>query len=613
MKKIPILIPVFTLLLILSSCKKNFLDKAPGVDLTEDAAFASKVNLEQFMATIYRYGMHSIFRYRNQADLPFSNLGASGNTDCIHPSTSISDEGDASEANFVNNNRWNEGNVLPSNIVAIEDFRYYIRWIAMRQIALVLKRANEVPDADDQYKAQVIAEVKFLRALNYFEMIKRYGGVPIVTEAFPPGVKIDVPRNTFDECIKFILKDLQEAIPVLPPSFSASLSGRATAMAAMTLKAKVLLFAASPQYNTATPILSMPNTADNKLICYGNYDKNRWTLAADAAKEALEFAAINGYALVDVPANRNPRDLDNGTVGPLGNYRESWENINNPELIMKYQGFNTTNVGNAPVTFFNPKSFGSSWSGITVPLNFLSKYEDTLGNVVTWGAGGGTDLITKYRSLDPRFKQSMTYTNAYHSSIDQIAQMYNGGKDYVNCPGGIWYRKYLPRSFRGPSFVLNDPLFRLNELYLYYAEALNEASGPGSRTAVTDLATGTLPAVPTSAYDATNKIRLRSKMQLLPAGLTQDQFRLRLRNEIAIELYGDDHRFWDLKRWLLAGDVLNGVYLGLQINRVGVSPNFTYTWLPSPFETRTFNQNMYLHPFPQAEVLKGGLTQNPGY
>jgi hypothetical protein len=600
MKKIKYLIPVIICLSFVTSCKKQFLDKAPGVDLTEDNIFLTKANMENFMATVYRYGMHSIFRYRMQGDIPFSQVN---NTDCIHPSTSISDEGDASEAAFVNNNRWNEGVVLPSTIVSVEDFRYYIRWITMRQIALVIKRINEVPDADDAYKKQVVAEVKFLRALNYMEMLKRYGGVPIVDKMFDPGVPIDVPRSSFDDCVKFILKDIAEAIPNLPASYSASQTGRATALAAYALRSKVLLFAASPQFNTATPVLSMANSADNKYICYGNYDVNRWKLAADAAAAAIDYAISNGYGLVDDPANRDPKELDNGTVGPLGNYRVAWETYNNKENILNYQwgsvSGGTTNVGNAPVTFFNPSCFGSFWSGISVPLNFIRKYEDTLGNPVTWDAAGGNDLIAKYRSLDPRFKQSVTYTNAYHSSNDPIAQIYNGGKDYANCKGGVWYRKYIPRNFRAANYVQPDPIFRVNELYLNYAEALNEFNS--------------VP--PLQAYDAVNGIRKRSRMPNFPIGLTQDQFRQKLRNEIAIEMYGDDHRFWDVKRWLIAENegIMNGKFEGLQINRVGTSPNFTYTWVPYVFENRVFTKRVYLHPFPQSEVLKGGLLQNPGW
>ncbi|QHW00369.1 RagB/SusD family nutrient uptake outer membrane protein [Spirosoma endbachense] len=609
MKKIVSFITILVCCFITTSCNKNFLDKAPGVDLTEDNAFLNKANLETFITTIYRYGVHSNFRYRIQGEavttpasyyIPFSGVNT---TDCIHPSSSISDEGDASEASFVHSNRWNEGTVLPATIVNLEDFRYYIRWIALRQINLVLKRINEVPDADEAYKKQVIAEVKSLRALNYLEMLKRYGGVPIVDQVYEPGEKAVVPRSSFSDCVKFVVKDIDESVPNLPAVYSASQTGRVTALVALAIKAEVLLYAASPQYNTATPVLPMANAADNALICYGNFDQTRWQVAADAAKVALDYALANGYGLIDDPANRNPKELDNGTVGPLGNYRVSWETTNNKELIFMYQGGannanGITNIGNAPLTFWNASCFGSFWSGISMPLNFLKKYEKLDGTPQTWDAAGGTDLMAKYAELDPRFKQSVIYTNGYYTARDPIAQIYNGGKDYVNCKGGLWLRKYIPRNATSANFVMNDVLFRVNELYLNYAEALNEAAGPVQ-----------------AAYDAVNTIRTRSGMPNLPQGLTKEQFRQRVRNEIAIEMLNDDHRFWDVKRWLIAEEegIMKGNMDGLQITRTGTAPNYKYSWKPYTFETRTFNKNMYLHPFPLTEVLKGNLVQNPGW
>ncbi|MCF2446742.1 RagB/SusD family nutrient uptake outer membrane protein [Dyadobacter sp. CY345] len=609
MKKRYLIITLICCMLALS-CENEFLDKAPGVDLTEDNAFLDKASLEIFMATIYKYGLHSNFRYRHQGETvnttqanaytPFSQVNA---TDVIHPSSSISDEGDASEAAFVHSNRWNEGVVLPATIVNLEDYRYFIRWIALRQINLVLKRIDEVPDADEAYKKQIRAEVKFIRALNYMEMIKRYGGVPIVDQVFEAEVKIEVPRSSFEECVNFILKDIDEAYTDLPAVYSASQTGRATSVAALALKSEVLLYAASPQFNTATPVLNMVNAADNKLICYGNYDANRWKLAADAAKQAIDLALASGYGLIDEAANRNPKDLDNGTPGPLGNYRASWETANNKELILLYQGGaaaagGITNIGNAPLTFWNAACYGSYWSGISVPLNFIKKYEKIDGTPQTWDAAGGNDLTAKYAELDPRFKQTMSYTNSYYTARDPIAQIYNGGKDYVNCKGGVWLRKYIPRNATNANFVMIDALFRVNELYLNYAEALNEASGPVAE-----------------AYAAVNAIRNRSGMPNLPAGLTKDQFRERVRNEIAIEMVNDDHRFWDIKRWLIAEQegVMTGAFQGLEINRSGSTGNYKYAWKPYVFETRTFNKNMYLHPFPQNEVMKGNLTQNPGW
>jgi hypothetical protein len=165
-------------------------------------------------------------------------------------------------------------------------------------------------------------------------------------------------------------------------------------------------------------------------------------------------------------------------------------------------------------------------------------------------------------------------------------------------------RKPIPLNIRGfggstfPRTVANDIILRLNEFYLNYAEALNEFSGPNVET-----------------YAAVNIIRARSGMPNLPANLSQKGFQDRVRNERAVELAFDSHRFWDVRRWLIAEEegVMRGIMRGLTITRTGTSPNFLYSWVPVNFETRTFNKNMYLHPLPLTEVLKGQYIQNPGW
>jgi starch-binding outer membrane protein, SusD/RagB family len=141
----------------------------------------------------------------------------------------------------------------------------------------------------------------------------------------------------------------------------------------------------------------------------------------------------------------------------------------------------------------------------------------------------------------------------------------------------------------------NAIVYRLAEAYLNYAEALNEAQGP-----VAD------------AYDAANTIRSRSGMPNLPSGLTKEQFRARIQNERAIELAFEDHRLYDIRRWKIAEQdgVMTGPAIGVKITKLAT--DFKYELYT--YENRVFNKRMYLHPFyPQTEVLKGYLVQNPGY
>lgn len=608
MKKIKYLLPLMAGVFFNASCKKSFLDKAPSVDVTENTVFSSRANLESFMGTIYKYAVHSVFRYGDQQN--FSTTVGVVQYDAAGPTGMMCDEGYASEASYYRTIDWNIGNVLSSNIVTIEDFRYYIRWIALRQIALVLNRAKEVPALDPtataSYINQITGEVKVLRAMNYLEMIKRYGGVPIVNQVYDPGEFVNVPRSSLQACIDFILKDCDDAIANadLPASYSVAQTGRVTKAVAYAIKAKTLLLAASPQFNTATPPLSMPD-GDNSLICLGSYDVTRWQKAADAATDAINYVQSNGYSMIDDPAKRDPSDTVSTVptwVGkqPDGNYKNAWLTFDNPEIILSYKGAAAAFSTQDPIRLFKPtfSDGGTSRSGSTVPLNFLRKYEKKDGTPQTWPATGGADLLSKYLELDPRFKQTICYTNSYYGSTDPKAAIYQGGTPgnvYATCAGGTWMRKFLPYGGNVRSNI-NDILYRVNELYLYRAEALNEAAGGPTAQAYADV----------------NKIRNRSAMPNLPTGLSQAQFRDRVRNESAIELVWEDHRFWDIRRWLIGEDpgVMSGAFEGLRITK---TTDRLFAWTTYTFMTRTFTKNMYLHPFPQPEVLKGNLKQNPGY
>lgn len=573
------------------ACNKNFLDKAPGTDVTEDNVFSNKTSFDNFLATAYRYGLHSCFRYFDDPRL--STIYTISEWSVSHPTSDMCDEGEKEGGGQI---AWNSGNIRADNIVQVEDLRYYIRWTSLRQIATILEKVDEVPDITEEYKKRAKAEVRILRAMNYFEMVKRYGGVPIVTEKFEPGVPLNKPRNTLKECFDFIISECDAAFPDLEPRYPVTETGRITSVTALSLKAKTLLYAASPIFNTAQPVISMNDPANNNLICFGNYDKSRWKLAADACKMALDYALENGYNLIDLVADRDPNDVvGSGLPGPGGNYRNTYELSNNPEIIFAFQG-QPTAYYNYPLQGIWPACYGGWTDGISMPLNFIKKYEKKDGTKQTWDDAGGDDLLAKYAELDPRFKQSVIFTNSYFCSSYPIASIWNGGDDYYRCKGGVWIRKYISRQSRNQTRVMIDPLFRVNELYLHYAEALNEF----------------YDVPPAEAYDAVNKIRARSKMPNLPQGMTQQEFRERLRNEKAIELFFDDQRFWDIRRWLIAEQdgIMNGDFQGLQINKVS---NTKFTWKPYVFETRTFLKKMYIHPFPENEVLKGNLIQNPGY
>jgi len=595
----------FSILLLSVSCTKNledFLDKAPGVDVTEDIVFSARVNVEAYVSTLYAHGMFSILP-RHASNAGFQGIlgnpatGASNNITGI--TSMATDEGECSAA-FPGWQVWNAGGITPTDIIRNEDNRYWARWKAIRIASILLERIDEVPDADAGYKDQVKGEAKFMRALQNFEILKRYGGFPIVTKRFVNYDEAKIPRNSIEECVNAIVKDCDEGAATLPVSYPASLRGRATRLAALALKSRALLYAASPMFNTATPYLPMANAADNKLICYGNFDNNRWKLAADAAKAVLDEAGAAGVSLIDVPANRDPSiaNLANG------NYRVAWERQDNTEIIIADKVLGAQGRFTHPWYSIVPPVYNSFFAGNSVTFNFQKKYEKKSdGMPQTWDPAGGADLLAKYNELDPRFKQSINYVGSRWSATYPIAETWIGGNHVANNPGGAWMKKHFPDASENQSLPPSIALYRLNEFYLNYAEAQNEFAGA-------DVPSPTGSSL--TPREAVNIIRNRSAMPNLGTGLSQSDFRTRVRLEREIELAFEDHRFWDIRRWLIAEQegVMKGGMFGLRITRINAT---TFSWVPFVFETRTFSKKMYLHPYDQTEVLKGSLAQNPGW
>ena len=551
------------------SCEKQFLDKAPGVDVSEDTIFSSKSQVETFIAGTYGCGMFS--------GLPYWDF----DFDVSAPEMCATDEGDAYHS-WTYTQEWNKGTISPVNTV---EYMWPIRWRAIRNANILLERIEEVPNVDQTYINQVKGEATFLRAFNYFEMFKRYGGVPIVNKRFKLTDDYFLPRSSVEEVVNFIVSDCDLAASLLPDLYPANMTGRATKGAALALKSKTLLYAASPLFNTASPVISLG--ANDKMICYGNEDNNRWQLAADAAKAVINWAPAGGCHLIT-------------DQGPDKNYRYVWEVTDNAEVILAEKIKDPRRVYDFPYLGTLPCNlYNGDGSGI-VTQSFVMFYEKKDGTPQTWDmVNGGTDLNQKYAELDYRFKQSVAYNGSYWNPDYPEVQIFQGGPQALNCTGGAWMLKWHPAALTASVRAIpNFTLFRLAEAYMNLAEALNEAQGPVNE-----------------AYDAINTIRSRSGMPDLPRGLTKDQFRARVRNERTIEMAFESHRLWDIIRWRIAANegIMNGNMWGIKIYKIDGTNPAEYRYEPYVFEVRTFKPAMYLTPFPQNEVNKGYLVQNPGY
>lgn len=578
-KLLYIIIPFFTILTTLSSCEDmmgDFLDKAPGVDVSEDTIFSSKTQVETFVIGTYYYTLVSdVLAWWDARDKADGTI-ASATDECeLFPSW------------FSYQGVWNQAGMNPSSQYQTGDQRFETYWIGIRRANIIIERIEDAPFDDSAYKKQALGEAQFMRAFNHFEMFKRYGGIPIVEKRFLASDDLNIPRRSVEDVVKFISDECDKAYNNLPHAneMASNQRGRATKAAALALKARTLLYAASKTFNTAKPYLDFGS--NNNLICYTNYDKNRWKLAADAAKAVLDEAQISGIALV----------TDQGSDK---NYRYVWETPDNSEIILAEKHTGMRYAGHFPWSYYLP-SVGGYW----VTFNFMKLYERKDGTQQPWNDEGGENLMDIFNNMDPRFRQTFSvHGDSFNGDFPNLDFAKSGNTDGRNtpkgggCEGAIVHKPlpYTVQSTGNVGAIPNGLIFKLSEFYLSYAEALNEY----------------YDTPPTEAYDAIDEIRVRSGMPKLPRSLSQADFQKRVRNERAIELAFDGHRLWDIRRWEIADDgIMKGSMYGIKQYKIAGSSEIRYE--PYVFETRSFKSAMYRNPFVQTEVDKGYLIQNPGY
>lgn len=571
----------------------NVLEKAPGSDVTEDTIFETQKDFESFLLGTYAFGLHSYYPYYNRAQ----DNGTKNPNPAMGITSCMTDESEAA-ASFMPANQWNSAAITKGSITSQEDTRWELRWEALRRANIIIERipATSFSDID---KKHYMGEALFLRALNHFELFKRYGGMPIVDKRLDVSDDWNLPRKSVEEMVEFMVADCDNAADCLSDAIYTELQrGRITKSACLALKAKILLFAASPLFNTAEPYLPSDHP---ELICYGDYSLQRWGRAAEAAREALASCENEGFSILD---NNDPEN----------DYRKLWETFDNVEVILA-EKFTNANLGTwqFPWTVLLPYGYsymGQIWggAGVCVTHNFIAKYDKMDGTKPDWKAPGvvGDDIMAIYASLDPRFRQTVVYNGSAWNSDWTDSQLYEGCKGtspsaVCNLTGTLLH-KTIPRQLgeKGNNrLASNGILFRVGELYLDLAEAVNEFEGP------TD-----------EVYNAMHVIRDRAGMPDFPAGLSQEQMRARIKNERDIELSFEDHRLWDIRRWMDAekeGVMKGNIYRENVQKGTGAGLSQKCEYSIEVLEVRSFNRNMYLHPIPEKEENKGYMVQNPGW
>lgn len=564
---------LFILILGLVSCD-DFLDRAPSVNLDEEKVFTNFVNAQAFQADIYS-GLTSRFN-------------AVGSYQPV-PLSSAADESE-SNAGYHGTKPFNMGtyNGLDANI----SFYY----TAIRKANLFLKNAYRIPFPDTDTKDKMLGEVYFLRAFYYNEILKRFAGMPILTEddLFVPGDNLMLPRDNYRDCFAFIMDDLAKAISALPVTLNTNEYGRATKGAAMALKARVLLYAASPLFSQKSGIWGMDGTVDD---WYENDGKTWWLKAAEAAKAVIDLTDDSGapvYELYQTGAENKADDYEKL-------FFKRREHGNKEVIFYKHEapvGFTSDEIN----VWMPSGDFGGA-GAVQPTQNFVDLFEMSNGLYIN-ETGSGYDEENPYINRDPRFYKIIIY----HGSSWQGTQMDLSTTSSQFPTGtfltGYFVRKYLPEEVKKNTSTTsyhNWIFFRLAEMYLDYAEAMNEAEGPTQRV-----------------RDAVNLVRARSGVVSLPVDLTSDKksMRERIQRERAIEFCFEEQRWWDARRWSTGDEgELATAWFGGQMNRMVITQsgsNVTYS--REVYYTRIFQPNNNLYQIPLAEMYKNTLfVQNPGY
>lgn len=573
MKNIPYLYLIVSLF-VLASCQK--LDLELQTDLNRDQIAGSLVNTQNLLNGVYSELREGFLEIGGDA------MMASATDEAEHTI-------ETSSVQQFNQGSWN----AVSNPADV--WGHYFR--AIRRANLFLETADTSRINLDQFKADLPTlqlrlneinrwryEARFLRAFFYFELIKRYGGVPILTRTLTEADVTTTRRNSLEDCIKFVVDECDSAATNLPLTYAAGELGRATRGAALALKSRMLLYAASDLFNTNA---WAGGYADAALISLPAGDRNlRWQAAADAAKALIDLGGT-GYALAN-------------------NYRALFTTFNSPEIIFtrRNSASNTFEIANYPIGFDRGRS------GTTPSQNLVDAYEVKVNSTTAvpfdWNdpAHAQNPYATSGATArDPRLFASIVVNNASFSTVSGITrnvQIWEGGRDGKPIPDasktGYYLRKYVNESVNLPQNTMavhSWIYFRLAEIFLNYAEALNEYS-PGH------------PDI--KIYVDRVRGRPGVSMPGMPMG-TQEEVRQRIRNERRIELAFEDHRSWDVRRWMIAPQTLGASIRGVRV--LQTSPDvFSYT--QETVENRVFEPRMYLFPIPQVEVsVAPGLVQNP--
>lgn len=624
MKKITRITLLFLLAgTVLTACKKDFLNTKPVDQVQASDTWSDPALAEAFVNGIY------------------AGLGEGGFDEQMI--ASISDESIFTHAGR-NINTINEGTLNPSNpgwLSGPTEWTNLYNNIRRANIALESLPAAAIDNA--AIKARLEGEARFLRAYYYHQLLRYYGGVPLITKVYGLGEDYTVARNTYEELNTFIVKESDSAYSLLKGKSTGK--GRANALAALALKARQLLYAASDLHDIPTAKAKSSVIAGAKpevlpLLGFLSGDRTaRWQAAKDAAKKVLDEAGSGYKTNLTAPvsfeeARKNYISIAMGGASKSPDADAAVASTNELLFVRTFspdrnEGAQQHGLRQGPNGYHN-------WAGNTPIQELVDDYEMMDGTRFDWS--NPAEKADPYVNREPRFYASILYdgapwkprdkisgnvdpvneaqTGTYFSGSSKIVGLDTRESTIENWNGswtGYYFRKFIDPD---PSLVDNTmrqyipwPFFRYTEAIFNYAEACIELG------------------LDEEARTWLNKIRFRNGLP----GLTEsgDALRQRFRNEKRVEMAFEEQRYHDARRWMIAPQTLGRKTTYIQV--VGTlkpgatapvpyrkdKTKFDYTYTPvqnNSLENRTWLDKMYYRPLTLAEVQRNNkLVQNPGY
>ena len=636
---------MFGLFLIASVSSCNYLDIVPDNTVQITSIFENRDKAYGALAGCYSFLPNPSYDRRTLAL-------AGGEYSTIYTSS------------YVNDTEFAQGEkiILGQNSTTAPFFDYWSTWHnnyrplyqGIRYCNMFLENINSVPDMSQADKSDWAAQVKVLKAYYHFYLTMLYGPIVIADENLEtsdPVEEIRQERQPTDKCFEYIVNLLDEAIPQLPPYRTSVFLGQVDRTIALAIKAKVLLYAASPLFNGNSEFYGTFKTKTGEDFINTKYDAEKWKKAFDAASEALDYALNNGQRALYYYESPQPYAYDTGIwntseiIKPVYNLRLSIVEPWTSEMVWGYSSLSigstlqeacqmrdseNNNNGDFAWNFlganFSMLEFFHTKNGVPIDEDRNFNYNNRMDLVEvpedSYHQGfmqPGRTTIRLNLDREPRYYAWLAFDSCIWRDYDRLNNMQmmaheaNGYRTSMSpdnqYAAGIALKKWVhPESSNNTLMTYYPaPIIRTAELYLMYAEASNEYYGPNQ-----------------DCYDKLNAVRQRAGLKNIEdvysdasivfepgKHLTKEGLREIIQKERMIELCFEDQRYHDLRRWKLAEDYFNGPIQGFNIE--AETPEEYYT-LHTLATMKFISPRDYLFPIKVDELNNNpNLVQNPGW